>query len=155
MIVVLALEKTQDRCYSPFQDTYKALPRPPFSNWFSKLSKSGNMPTNGGILMLVISIVMICSGQFNQLTDLIVFVIWIFNTLTFVAVIKLRRTNPELVRPYKVPFYPVVPLIAILVGFYIILNTLYVQPLNAGLGLLLTLLGIPVYLYQQNKIKKR
>ncbi|MDT1995417.1 amino acid permease [Carnobacterium divergens] len=127
----------------------------PFSNWFSKLSKSGNMPTNGGILMLVISIVMICSGQFNQLTDLIVFVIWIFNTLTFVAVIKLRRTNPELVRPYKVPFYPVVPLIAILGGFYIILNTLYVQPLNAGLGLLLTLLGIPVYLYQQNKIKKR
>ncbi|MEG2504003.1 MAG: amino acid permease, partial [Carnobacterium sp.] len=83
--------------------------------------------------------------------DLIVFVIWIFNTLTFVAVIKLRKTAPSIERPYKVPFYPVVPLIAILGGFYIILNTLYVQPANALLGLGLTLLGLPVYLYSQKK----
>ena len=123
----------------------------PFSQWFGKLGKTGNMPVNGGIVMLLISIIMIISGQFNQLTDLIVFVIWIFNTLTFVAVIKLRKTAPSIERPYKVPFYPVVPLIAILGGFYIILNTLYVQPANALLGLGLTLLGLPVYLYSQKK----
>lgn len=123
----------------------------PFSNWFAKLNRIGSMPANGGLVMLVISLIMIVSGQFNQLTDLIVFVIWIFNTLTFIAVIKLRKTNPELHRPYRVPLYPIVPLIAILGGFYILLNTLIVQPGNALLGLLLTLAGIPVYLYSQRK----
>lgn len=117
----------------------------PFSHWFGKLHPKSAMPVNGGFVMLIISLIMILSGQFNQLTDLMVFVIWIFNTLTFAAVVKLRRTEPTLHRPYRVPLYPVVPIIAILGGLYIILNTLVVQPENAALGLLLTLAGIPVH----------
>ena len=123
----------------------------PFSEWFAKINPKTNLPINGGLVMLGISILMILTGQFNQLTDLIVFVIWFFITLTFIAVMILRKTQPDIERPYKVPLYPVIPLIAIIGGLYIILNTLIVQPENAFIGILLTLIGIPVYFYCKKK----
>ena len=123
----------------------------PFSHWFAKINPKTNLPINGGILMLGIALLMILTGQFNQLTDLIVFVIWIFITLTFIGVLILRKTKPDIERPYKVPFYPIIPLIAIIGGLYIVFNTLIVQPQNAFIGIFFTLIGIPVYLYCKKK----
>lgn len=123
----------------------------PFSNWFKKLGVKSSVPYNGGIVILLISIIMIFSGGFNQLTDMLIFVIWIFYTLTFIAVFVLRKREPELVRPYKVPLYPVIPIIAILGGAFIVLNTLFTQPMNAGIGLVLTAIGLPIYLYKKKK----
>ncbi|WP_163654910.1 APC family permease [Listeria sp. PSOL-1] len=123
----------------------------PFSNWFKKLSKHTAVPYNAGIIVLIISIIMIFSGQFNQLTDMLIFVIWIFYTLTFIAVLVLRKQQPDLARPYKVPLYPVIPFIAIFGGTFIVFNTLFTQPYNAGLGLLLTLIGLPIYFYKKYK----
>lgn len=125
----------------------------PFSGWISKLTEKTGAPANAGIVIGIISVIMIFSGQFNQLTDLLVFVIWIFYTMTFVAVIILRKREPDLKRPYLVPFYPIIPGIAIIGGFYIVLNTLITQPLNASLGLLLTLIGLPVYYFRKHKHK--
>ncbi|MBC6316768.1 APC family permease [Listeria grandensis] len=123
----------------------------PFSNWFKKLGAKSSVPYNGGIVVLLISIIMIFTGKFNQLTDMLIFVIWIFYTLTFIAVFILRKREPELARPYKVPLYPVIPLIAICGGAFIVLNTLFTQPMNAGIGLVLTAIGLPIYLYKKNK----
>lgn len=122
----------------------------PFSGWFRKLNQR-QMPVNGGILTLVISIIMIFSGQFNQLTDMLVLVIWFFYILVFFAVFTMRRREPDLERPYTVPLYPFIPLIAIIGGSYIVLNTLFAQPLNAGLGILLTAAGLPIYFYKKYK----
>jgi len=105
-------------------------------------------------LMCVISIAMIFSGKFDQLTDLLIFVIWIFYTMTFVAVFVLRKKQPNLVRPYKVPLYPVIPAIAIIGGAYIILNTLFTQPMNAGIGIALTVIGLPLYYARKSKFTK-
>lgn len=126
----------------------------PGSNWLAKVHPKFKTPINSGILILVISILLIFSGKFNQLTDLLVFVIWIFYVMTFFAVIRLRKDQPNLKRPYKVPFYPIVPIIAIVGGAYIILNTLVTQPLNAGLGIILTLIGFPLYKARKNKFVK-
>lgn len=123
----------------------------PFSNWFQKLGKKSSIPYNGGIIILIISVIMIFTGGFNQLTDMLIFVIWIFYTLTFIAVFVLRKREPELKRPYKVPLYPVIPIIAICGGVFIVLNTLYTQPLNAGIGLALTVIGLPIYFYKKTK----
>lgn len=119
----------------------------PFSGWFTKLGEKSKMPMNGGFIMLGISLIMIYSGQFNQLTDMLIFVIWLFNILAFVGVFILRRTQPDIKRAYRVPLYPFVPLVAVLGGCYIVLNTLWTQPLNALLGVCLTLLGVPIYLW--------
>lgn len=82
---------------------------------------------------------------------MLIFVIWIFYTLVFIAVIRLRKKEPNLHRPYKVPFYPIIPSIAIIGGIFILLLTLKSQFILALVGILLTALGIPVYLYKQKK----
>ena len=126
----------------------------PGSGWLGKLHPTFKTPVNSGILMAVISILLVFSGKFDQLTDLLIFVIWLFYVMTFYAVFVLRKNKPNLHRPYKVPLYPVVPAIAIIGGLYIILNTLFTQPMNAGLGLVLTLIGYPVYMSRKSKFKK-
>ena len=126
----------------------------PGSKYFSKLNAKTHTPIYCGVLIGVIAIIMTMAGNFNQLTDLLIFVLWIFYVLTFIAVIVLRKKKPDLVRPYRVPFYPVVPLIAILGGLYIIINTMFTQPANAGLGLLLTVIGLPIYFIKKNKAIK-
>lgn len=126
----------------------------PASKWLSKLHPTFKAPINSGILVTIISILLILSGKFDQLTDLLVFVIWIFYCMTFYAVIVLRKNQPNLHRPYKVPLYPIMPAIAIIGGLYIILNTLFTQPLNAGLGIVLTLIGYPIYKSRKGKFTK-
>jgi len=126
----------------------------PGSTWLAKIDAKTGTPINCGILIGVIAILMTLLGNFNQLTDLLVFVLWIFYVMTFIAVMVLRKKKPDLVRPYKVPLYPIVPLIAIVGGLYIIINTMITQPLNAGLGLLLTVIGLPIYIIKRNKVMK-
>ena len=118
--------------------------RLPFSNWLKKLNKN-QVPANAGITILVIAIVMMISGKFDMLTDMLVFVIWIFYTMTFLAVFILRKREPELERPYKVPLYPVIPCVALLGGLFIVINTLCTQTGLAMLGLVATLLGLVFY----------
>lgn len=125
----------------------------PFADWFGVLHPKTYVPMNGGIMIVSISVVMMLSGSFNQLTDLIVFVIWIFSTMTFLAVIILRKRKPAIERSYKVPLYPFIPLVAIAGGLFILMSTLLTQPFNALLGIVLTLLGVPVFLYTQKNQK--
>ncbi len=126
----------------------------PFSNVFSKLHPKFGTPVSCGIMITVISILMTFSGKFDQLTDLVMFVIWVFYILTFLAVFVLRKNQPDLVRPYKVPLYPIIPAIGILGGAYIVLNTIITQPMNAGVGIVLTVIGLPIYFARKNKFTK-
>ena len=54
---------------------------------------------------------------------------------------------PKAARPYKTLGYPVTPVIFILVGIWLLVNTLQTSPFEAGMGLMLTSLGVPVYYY--------
>jgi APA family basic amino acid/polyamine antiporter len=127
----------------------------PFSKWFATLSNKTRIPYNSGIFILLVAVMMMLIGGFNTLTDMLVFVIWIFYTMTFLAVIILRKKEPNLVRPYKVPLYPVIPIIAIIGGLFIVINTLFTQTILALCGLGLTALGLPIYMRNKslNKIK--
>lgn len=124
----------------------------PFSNQLSKLNKN-SVPYIAGVLELIIAIIMMLVGGFDMLTDMLIFVIWIFYTLVFIAVIKLRKTEPDLVRPYKVPLYPVIPIIATLGGLFILVMTLLTQFTLAMIGILITAIGIPFYFFMQSKNK--
>ncbi|KAF0362011.1 APC family permease [Pediococcus acidilactici] len=117
----------------------------PFSRALKRLSRT-SVPYVAGLLQLVIALLMISVGSFDLLTDMLIFVMWIFNVLIFYAVIKLRRTQPELERPYRVPLYPLLPIVAILGGTFVLVMTIINQPVLAITGIIITLLGIPVFL---------
>ncbi len=120
----------------------------PFSKSLARLNKA-LVPTNSIILVGVLGGLFAISGQFNRLTDLAVFSCWIFYTLTFLAVIRLRKTRPDTERTYKVPLYPVIPAIAIISGVYVILNQLLMSGSTSRIlsigSIIVTLIGLPVY----------
>ncbi|MDO1605418.1 amino acid permease [Lactobacillus sp. YT155] len=122
----------------------------PFSSRFKKLNDAG-VPFFAGLVQLVIAGIMMLSGQFDAITNMLTFVIWLFYTLAFVAVIKLRRTDAEVERPYKVPGYPIIPAVAILGGLFILITTLITQFQITAIGLVITLVGVPIYFYMQRK----
>ena len=119
-----------------------------------KLSKNGS-PVNATLAMAVLSCLYALSGQFNLLTDLSIFAVWVFYTLTFIGVIKLRKDQPNLHRPYKVPLYPIVPIVAIACGVFVVVNQLFLSGMTNTMislgGLVITLLGLPVYTYMNKK----
>ena len=86
-----------------------------------------------------------------MLTDLTVFMVLVFYILTFIGVMKLRKDSPNLDRPYKVLLYPVIPLIAIIGGLFAIVNQLLTATLIALEGIIITLIGLPVYNYMSKK----
>jgi len=116
-----------------------------FSKFFGKLTKSSRVPANAGFIQTIIAIIMIFMGSFDYLTDMLVFVMWIFSMMMFIGVFILRRKEPELDRPYTIHFYPIPPIIALAGGAYIIISTLVTQPDVAFTGIGITLLGLPIY----------
>jgi APA family basic amino acid/polyamine antiporter len=90
--------------------------------------------------------VLALSGTFEQLATYVVFGQWIFFALTVGAVFILRRTKPDLPRPYRTWGYPVTPIIFITAAAYICVNALITQPVNALAGLGIIALGVPAYL---------
>ena len=121
---------------------------------FGKLNKN-DVPANATLLMAVLSALYALSGQFNLLSDLAMFAVWSFYVLTFIGVIKLRKTQPNLNRPYKVPLYPIIPLIAIFSGLFVVLNQLLFAGAKSTMmslgGVIITLIGLPVYSYMTKK----
>jgi APA family basic amino acid/polyamine antiporter len=93
------------------------------------------------------TIVLLWSGNFDQLTDLLIFASFIFYGATAFGVIVMRRKFPETPRPYKVIAYPLLPIIFTLFCVTLVVVTIIRQPMQALTGLTLIFSGIPVYLY--------
>lgn len=123
----------------------------PFSNKIGKANIHTGVPVVGAFIVDAIAIVMILLGNFTVLTDMLVFVVWTFNTMLSVAVIILRKREPELKRPFKVPWYPIIPIISVIGGIFIVVSTIINQFVLSIIGIGLTLLGLPIYYYMQKK----
>ena len=123
----------------------------------SVLNKN-NVPANATLIMAVLASLYALSGQFDLLTDLSMSAIWSFYVLTFIGVIKLRKSQPDLYRPYKVPMYPVIPCIAIAGGLFVVLNQLLFAGMTNTIislaGVVVTLIGLPLYNLAQKQVAK-
>jgi APA family basic amino acid/polyamine antiporter len=97
------------------------------------------------------AIVLALSGTFEQLLTYVVFIGWIFYALGAAAVIALRIKRPDAVRPFRVPFYPLTPVLFVLAGAVIVLNTVYTQPRDSAIGIAVVLAGAPAYLIWQRR----
>jgi basic amino acid/polyamine antiporter, APA family len=84
-------------------------------------------------------------GGFSQLFTYVIFGGWIFYALAVASVIALRRKDPGLARPFRVPGYPLVPLLFVLAAGALVANTLVASPRESSIGLAFIGLGIPLY----------
>lgn len=87
------------------------------------------------------------TGTYSDLLTLTAFSSLLFNILTVIGLFVLRRTQPDLPRPYRTWGYPVVPIVYVAIAAFFLLFILKGDPRNSGMGLILTALGIPAYLY--------
>jgi APA family basic amino acid/polyamine antiporter len=86
------------------------------------------------------------SGTYGDLLDYVVFAVLIFYVLTVIGIFILRKKRPEAERPYRAFGYPVIPIIYIITASAIVIDLLVLKPQYTGPGLLIVLLGIPVYI---------
>jgi len=97
------------------------------------------------MVQMVWTCVLCLSGSYGQLLDYIIFAVLVFYILTILGLFVLRRTRPHADRPYKAVGYPVLPAIYIIVALYIDLVLLRYKPQYTWPGLIIVLIGIPVY----------
>ncbi|TYA12386.1 amino acid permease [Paenibacillus faecis] len=126
----------------------------PFSRTLARLHPKFQTPANALLLQSVLAVIYILSGTFNTLTDLLVFVLWIFFTMGVFGVFLLRKKTPPRPGRYRVPLYPLTPLIGMAGGVYILASTILNDPIRSLTGIGITLLGLPVYYLMQRKSKK-
>lgn len=125
----------------------------PFKRFWTKLNRF-SIPYCSAFVTLILTIGMMFTGEFDTLTDFLLFTIWIFFIATFFAIFVLRKKEPNMPRPYKVPLYPIIPWISIIGGTYIVIAALITQFTLAISGVLLTLLGLVFYTETHKKLKK-
>jgi amino acid transporter len=98
-------------------------------------------------LACVLGVAMVMTQTFEQLTDTFVLAMWPFYALSVAAIYTLRKSQPQLSRPYKVVGYPFVPAVFIAAAIYLVINALMTQPLWTTITFAVVLLGLPVYYF--------
>ncbi len=105
-----------------------------------------NTPATSLVVQGIWTSVLCISGSYSQLLDYIVFAVLIFYVLTIGSIFVLRRKRPDVPRPYKAFGYPILPALYIVMALYIDFILLLYKPQYTWPGLIIVLLGIPVYL---------
>ena len=103
------------------------------------------------MLTAALGVFFVLTRTFEQLADTFVLTMWPFYALSVAAIYRLRRSRPDLERPYKVIGYPFVPAVFILGALYLVTNALLTEPLWTSVTFGIVLLGIPVYLVMFRK----
>ncbi|OJW84919.1 MAG: amino acid transporter [Bacteroidetes bacterium 46-16] len=95
------------------------------------------------------------SGKYGDLLDFIIFTVLLFYILTIAGIFKLRKTQPDVPRPYKAFGYPVIPLLYIILAVFICVVLLMYKPNYTWPGLIIVIIGIPIYyvVQKQGKVK--
>lgn len=109
-----------------------------------KLNAKG-VPSNGLLYQAIWASLLCLSGTYSDLLDYVIFAVLIFYTMTIIGIYILRKKRPDAERPYKAFGYPVVPAIYIILASLIMVDLLIYKPNYTWPGLIIVLLGIPVY----------
>ena len=111
----------------------------------AKLHPSYKTPAVSLMVQMVWTCILCISGSYSQLLDYIVFAVLVFYILTIAALFILRRTHPDADRPYRAVGYPILPAIYIVMALFIDVVLLRYKPQYTWPGLIIVLVGIPVY----------
>jgi basic amino acid/polyamine antiporter, APA family len=110
-----------------------------------------NVPSSSLLWQGIWAAVLVLSGTFDQLTDMVIFANFLFYGAIALGVFILRQRMPDVYRPFKSPGYPVIPAIFIIFCIGLFFNTIITRPREAAIGMTLILSGIPVYFFLKKK----
>jgi APA family basic amino acid/polyamine antiporter len=120
-----------------------------------KLSEKYKTPSAGLFVQACWTALLCISGSYSQLLDYIIFAVLVFYILTIIGLFVLRVKQPGASRPYKALGYPVLPALYIVMASWICIVLLRYKPQYTWPGLVLVLLGIPVYLFWSRRSEAR
>ena len=123
-----------------------------FFKGIGRLNPKSNTPVNSLWMQWAWTCVLCLSGRYGDLLDYVIFAVLVFYVLTIVGLFVLRRTQPKTPRPYKAFGYPVLPALYIVMAVWICGVLLRYKPQYTWPGLLLVLLGVPVYWVWKRRI---
>ncbi len=116
-----------------------------FFKSIAKLSPRFHAPTNAILLQGFLAALFALTNTYEKLVNYAVFADWIFFALAGAALMVFRATLPNAPRPYKTPLYPFTPLLFIVAGCGIVVNTFIADTMNAVIGAVIIAAGVPVY----------
>jgi amino acid transporter len=118
-----------------------------FFKFAERIQPRFHTPSGALLFQGCMAVMLVLTGTFEELYSLNTFAIWTFFLLTAVALIRLRRKEPALHRPYRVWGYPWTPLVFGVAAFAMTTNLWLVRPVRCSIGLAVILLGIPFFYY--------
>lgn len=161
MVIISTLGSTNANVLATARVTYSMAEDNKLFVWAGKGQKKYNTPGNALLLNAIWSVLLILSGSFDMLTDMLIFVSWFFYGMSALGVFILRKKMKDVERVYKVWGYPIVPLLFVLFVLFFLSATLYTDItnykngstpiINSLLGVFITLIGIPVYYFSKKR----
>jgi basic amino acid/polyamine antiporter, APA family len=116
-----------------------------FFQSIARISPRFQSPSVAIWLATGLGVVYVLLNDFQQLADKFILGIWPFYALAVGAVFVLRRTRPDLPRPYRTWGYPVVPILFLLASLAMVVNALVTEPRDTGITFAIILAGVPAY----------
>ncbi|HET7059425.1 MAG TPA: amino acid permease, partial [Nitrospiraceae bacterium] len=122
-----------------------------FPSFFKSLGRNTGAPARAILVQSAWASLLILTGTFEQLVIFSGFILSTFTALTIGSVMVLRRRRPDLARPYRVPFYPVLPSTVILVLLIVVAESAIQRPIESVVGIAIVLSAIPFYFWWKTK----
>jgi amino acid transporter len=126
-----------------------------FFRFAERVDPCFHTPSGALIFLGSVAALLALSGTYEELYSLFVFAVWIFFALTAIALLRLRRKEPDLVRPYRAWGYPWTALVFLAAAVALTVNLWMVRPVRSSLGLAVILGGIPFFYcwHQQPRLR--
>jgi APA family basic amino acid/polyamine antiporter len=116
-----------------------------FFQFANRIHPSFRTPSGSLLFLGALAALLALSGTYEELYSLFVFAVWIFFALNAIALLRLRKLEPNLTRPYRAWGYPFTPLVFLIAAIALTANLWMVRPVRSTLGLLVILAGIPFF----------
>lgn len=114
------------------------------SRWIRHIHPKFNTPINAIVFQGCLSTILLLTGTFESISLLVIFFVWIFTLVALFDVFRLRRQH-RLERSFSVPFYPIIPIIAIFGAVFMLVSSVISDPTRFIIGIVVILAGLPVY----------
>src|SRR5580704_9359865 len=126
-----------------------------FFKFAQRIHPVTHTPSGSLIFLGAIGALLALTGTYEELYSLFVFAVWIFFALTAIALLRLRKIEPGLSRPYRAWGYPWTPIVFLFAAIALTVNLWVVRPVRSSLGLVVILAGVPFFYFRRRGDRAR